>query len=397
MSLTKEVLNFVKMHKDADVTKLLLSKQDLEGDVLKYAIQQIAGRQYAQSKLPSWSEKDTLEYPIHLSLEQCSSELTARYKAEIVPKGKSFIDLTGGFGVDCAFISNSYISSTYVERNKELKNIVAYNYKQLGLESIECKCADAVTYLEHVEPVDTIFIDPARRGTDGSKLVSIGDCEPNVLDLLSLFKLKCRYLIIKLSPMLDISLALRELPLNVDSVHVVSVHNECKELLFVIDFHKSCILPKIHCINLLDLNSRDSYTFNLALEEAVDVCYTDKLLDYLYEPNSSILKAGAFNSLAVTNSLLKLHVNSHLYTSSDLIERFPGRKFKVNGVYSFDKKSIKELKSKIDQANITIRNFPSSVDALRKRLKLKDGGAAYLFATTLLKDKKVLIHCNKIV
>lgn len=396
MVISDKIWDFVQEHRNSDVVKLLLGRQTLFGDELKVAVRQIEGYQYALRKLPKWSKVERLVYPIHISLEQCSSELTAQYKASIIPEGKHLIDLTGGFGVDCFFLSQKFESSTYVEQNTVLFEVVANNYKLLEMVQTTCVNADSASFLKDTTPVDCIFIDPARRGKGGGKLVSIADCEPNVIDLMPLLKEKTRYLFVKLSPMLDISKALSELT-HVTDIHIVSVDNECKELLLLFDFKtKEVFEPIVHCVNLRNGESQVGLSFYMSEERSVNALQALELGNYLYEPNASVLKGGAFNLVAVKTETKKLHVNSHLYTSEELVADFPGRSFRVVNTYQFDKKSIKKLKTAVQKANIAIRNFPSTVDTLRKKLQLQDGGDNYLFATTLSDGQKILIHCHKI-
>lgn len=394
MSISQEIWTFVDEHRSSDVVKLLFSKNGLEGDDLKFAVRQIEGYQYALKKIPSWSANNRLIYPLHLSLEQCSSELTARYKMGLT-SGESMIDLTGGFGVDCYFIAQNFKSATYLERSEYLAEVVAENYKTLQADHINCIYGDSTVYLKETTPVDFIFIDPARRGTDGGKLISIADCEPNVVELIDLFRLKTKKLLIKLSPMLDISKALTELQ-NIGEIHVVAVDNECKELLFLLDFESDIQTEcKIICVNLHAKGRIERFDFRTSEEREAVAISTATLGKYLYEPNATILKAGAFNLISERLALQKLHMNSHLYTSGELVEDFPGRTFEVIAVYGFDKKSIKALKTTVDKANISIRNFPATVDSLRKKLAIKDGGEDYLFATTLNNGDKAIIHTRK--
>lgn len=388
------IWKFVEKNKQQSVSQLLLSKQKLTNDELKFAVRQIEGAQYAKRKIPSWYEVDRIQYPLHISLEQCSSEVTARYKASLI-SGENFVDLTGGFGVDCAFIAESFKSGVYVEQQKYLQEIVAYNYKLLGLTCIDCVNDKTEHFLSQLSKVDAIFIDPARRAIDGGKVVTIADCEPNILELLPILKAKCSTLLIKLSPMLDITLALNQLGENVATIHVVSVNNECKELLFLLDFTKTNTQPLLTCVNF---NGVDKQIFSFTIEKERETIPTlsSSIESYLYEPNTSILKSGAFNILTKQFNIKKLHINSHLYTSSEQIDNFPGRIFKVVETYSFDKQSLKSLKNKLLKANLAIRNFPSSVENLRKKLKIKEGGQDYLFATTTADDRHRLIHCVKV-
>ena len=397
---------FIREHRFDDVRKLAFAPSP-EGVDLPFALSQISGRQVIKTKVPSWYENDLIIYPKHLSLEQCSSEATAKYKASLV-KGDSLVDLTGGFGVDCAFMSSPFKSVIYVERSEELCNIAGNNFNVLGLKHIQVVHKQAADYLDKISKVDCIYIDPARRDGAGEKVVSIQDCEPNIIELKEQLLNKAETVMVKLSPMLDISLALQSLP-ETTAIHVVSVAGECKELLFILKnrFLTSRFLTSsgmsnlplpslkgdsvhICCINILKSGIVQEFSF-LKSEEQCVIDYTSEPQHFIYEPNASILKAGAYKSIAHVFNLKKLHPDSHLYTSDQLVKNFPGRIFKFIAAFSFNKKEIKENLNHVEQANISIRNFPGSVDELRKKLKLKDGGNIYLFATTLYNGKKVIL------
>lgn len=391
IQISSETELFILQHQTDDVRSLALQSPKHPEIDMPTAITQIAGRQVAAEKIPSWAEVDNIWYPRHLSMEQCSSELTARYKASLA-QGKSFADLTGGFGIDCAFLSAGFSTATYVERQEELCEIAAHNFPLLGLPHIQVKNEDAVAYLKSMSPADYLFIDPARRNEHGGKIVAIKNCEPNVSELEELLLSKASQVMIKLSPMLDLSLALKELR-HTQQVHVISVNNECKELLLILG-QELMTEPTIHCVNL-STKDEPCFVFTRRQEKDCECTYTDRIGSYLFEPNASILKAGAFQSIAAAYSVKKLHPNSHLYTSDEPVEHFPGRAFRVTGQCTFNKNEIKEALGELKKANITIRNFPASVAELRKRTKLADGGSVYLFATTLYNEQKLLIRCEK--
>lgn len=387
MQFTPDIWQFIRDHQHDDVRTLALQAKKYPQMDMPLIINQIAGRQTAEHKIPSWYAAEGIIYPVHLSLEQCSSELTARYKASLL-SGDTFVDLTGGFGIDCAFLSAGFRQATYIEQQKELCDIATHNFNLLGLQHITVLNRDSVEALHEISPADCIFIDPARRNEHGGKTVLISDCEPNVAALEELLLQKAKRVMIKLSPMLDLSLALRTLK-HTTEVHVISVQNECKELLLILEnTHKEI---SIHCVNFTHKDTQE-FTFTSEEEAGTMVQYTNQVAAYLYEPNASILKAGAFRAIASRFALKKLHPNSHLYTSDVEIKNFPGRCFKVDAVGSIKDKI---LLAGLSQANITVRNFPMSVAELRKRIKLKDGGDIYLFATTLSDDKKVLVKCSK--
>jgi hypothetical protein len=307
--------------------------------------------------------------------------------------GNTFVDLTGGFGVDFAFISSKFKEAYYVEKQKGLCEIAAHNFHVLGLSSARIVSADAIEYLKKMPPVDVIFIDPGRRPTSGKKVFSIEESKPNLLKIQDLLLEKAGSVLVKLSPMLDISLALKLLK-NVAEIHVVSLENECKELLFLLKKHfRSEVL--ITCVNLCKKNNQPEISFFQSQERAKQISYTSEIESYLYEPNTSLLKAGFYKSLTDLYPIHKFHTDSHLYTSSKFIPDFPGRVFETEAYSSLNKKEVKTILSEIDKASIAVRNFPLSVAELRKRLKIKDGGDTYIFATTLANAKHVLIKSKK--
>lgn len=393
MQLNKETIAFIEEHLHDDVRALALKAGKLPQVDLTAALTQIAGRQIAAVKIPSWQLVKEILYPQHLSMEQCSSEVTARYKAELV-SGDTLCDLTGGFGVDCAFLSAGFKQVTYVEQQSSLCELAANNYRVLGLNHIKLVNEDGVAYLEKMEPVDCIFMDPARRNEHGGKTVAIADCTPDVGALQCLLNHKAQRVMIKLSPMLDLALTLQTMHSTCE-VHIVSVNNECKELLLVLAAGVQTAEPEIHCVNLTH-KGKQCFSFTRSQEQEATCTYADDTALYLYEPNASILKAGGFKVLSAAYCMKKLHPNSHLYTSDELVADFPGRVFRIEKSYSFNKKEMKDLLGNISKANISIRNFPSTVDELRKRTKLKDGGDVYLFATTLNSGDKVLLECYKV-
>lgn len=394
MELSAETLHFIEEHKEDDTRTLALQSSKYPKVDMSAAVIQIAGRQIAARKVPSWYKVFGLYYPRHLSMEQCSSEATAAYKASLL-RGETFADLTGGFGIDCAFISRNFHRADYVERQEELCKLALHNFPLLGLEHICVHHQDGVEYLKAMTPVDCLFLDPARRDEHGRKTVVIADCEPDVSALESLLVEKAETVMVKLSPMLDLSLALNELK-TVRQVHILAVNNECKELLLILQKKAISSQVSIHCEHITGSGITQHYSFTPEAEKNVFCPLASSVSTYLYEPNAAILKAGAFRSLTQSYSVDKLHTNSHLYTSSTLLPDFPGRRFQVEAVSGFGKKELKAFLNGIDKANITVRNFPLSVAELRKRLKLKEGGEEYLFATTLSDERKVLIKTRRI-
>ncbi len=390
MNIDPELSAYIHTHREDDVRRLALSDQKRLGDSLNYAMNQISGWQKAKEKIPSWCEIEGLVYPPHLSMEQCSSEQTATYKASLV-KGDSFTDLTGGFGVDFTFIARNFKQATMVERNTGLCEIAMHNLPLLGLPHAKVVNGDGIDHLYQMSPVDVIFIDPARRDQQGRKTVSIADCEPNLLEVLETLRTRAGKILIKYSPMLDITLAVKELK-NVESVHIVSVDNECKELLFLLS-EEATESPQFHCINLTR-KGETRYTFTMEEERNATIRQAGEIGTYLYEPYSSLMKAGAYKSLCTHFPVEKLAVSSHLYTSDEPINDFPGRTFRVIDTFTLNKKEVKEHLGNVKRANIAVRNFPLSTNELRDRLKIKEGGDIYLFATTLM-EKRLVIMCEK--
>ena len=389
--MNKATKDFIREHAYADVRQLALqAKKNPEVD-LTYALEQIAGRQKAKMKLPSWAKIDGMVYPPHISMEQCSSELTAKYKAEIVPCGNYFVDLTGGFGVDFSFIAKTFKHAVYVERQEHLCAITSENFRLLGLDNAEVVNADGIEYLHQMDHADLVFIDPARRDDHGGRTYGIADCTPNVLEVMDELMLKTNMLLLKLSPMLDWRKAVRDLG-GASEVHIVSVDNECKELLIMV---KHDVQPiKVVCVNLFSNEEREVFEFDDT--ESTPLRQNISSKTYLFEPNTSIMKAGCFDEIQARFPVAQLDNNSHLFVSDHEIPDFPGRRFKIEHVTSMNKRELKEALTGIDRANIAVRNFPVSVAELRKKLKLKDGGDVFIFATTVAKEGHQLFICRKI-
>jgi hypothetical protein len=378
---------FIEEHLNDDVHELALKHSNAKVD-MALALRQIEARQLLRKKVPSWSNNPDLLFPPHLSIEQSSSEATAFYKASLL-HGERFADLTGGLGVDCYFISQHFRHSDYVELHPELCELAKHNFSVLA-GGITVNNASAASYLSHCDPVDCIFLDPARRDNYGRKTVSIADCTPNVIELQDLLLSKSQKVMVKLSPMLDISLALKELH-HVKEVHIVAVGNECKELLFILEpnFEGE---PVFTCVNLH--SNQHAVSFTLEEERVATLQLAKEVGRYLYEPNTAVMKGGCYKLLTQRFAIQKLHRNSHLYTSETLIEGFPGRIFEVDDCAVFGKKT-KTLLSGVEKASIAVRNFPLTVAELRKSLHIGDGDQVYLFATTLSDERKVIIKAQK--
>ena len=391
--MNQATIDFIHEHAEADVRQLALQGTKNPEVDLSFALEQIAGRQKAKTKLPSWAAVDGIVYPPHLSMEQCSSEQTARYKALIAGKGTLIVDLTAGFGVDMAFMSQAFQKAIYVERQAPLCAISSENFKLLGLNHIEVICADGIDYLHQLEHADLIFLDPARRDNHGARTYGIADCTPNVLELRDELLKKADRVMLKLSPMLDWRKAVEDLG-HVNEVHIVSVDNECKELLLILTKEKKPL--KLLCVNndqVFEGDQGDWLNERSIAEIRVPVPMSSQA--YLFEPNASIMKAGCFTLLEQRFNVSQLDKNSHLFVSDKDCSDFPGRRFTIEKTTSMNKRELKTALAGIDKANITVRNFPLSVAELRKRLKLKDGGNLYLFATTLADGQHQLFLCRK--
>ena len=393
LGMNQATIDFIHEHAEADVRQLAFQGTKNPEVDLSFALEQIAGRQKAKTKLPSWAAVDGIVYPPHLSMEQCSSEQTARYKALIAGKGALIVDLTAGFGVDMAFMSQGFQKAVHVERQAPLCAISSENYKLLGLNHIEVICADGIDYLHQLEHADLIFLDPARRDDHGARTYGIADCTPNVLELRDELFEKADRVMLKLSPMLDWRKAVEDLG-HVNEVHIVSVDNECKELLLILSKEEKPL--KLFCVNNDQVFEGDQGDW-LNERSIAEIRVPDPMSSqaYLFEPNASIMKAGCFTLLEQRFNVSQLDKNSHLFVSDHDISDFPGRRFTIEKTTSMNKRELKTALAGIDKANITVRNFPLSVAELRKRLKLKDGGNLYLFATTLADGQHQLFLCRK--
>ena len=486
--------DFIRQHQDDDVRQLAFLGSKYPEVDMPFALDQIRGRKMARVKLPRWASLEGIIYPPHISMEQCSSESTALYKAELaarllgqpVPSSENekecekasnshfskicefasegavdsesaknegtcrkeqiltktgenvnetkekaheedfseeieFVDLTGGFGVDFSYIAARLgMKSMYVERQAHLCEAAKENFERLELKNAIVKNGDGIEVLHSFHPkikdaasaddslgitydqsrsllktklgLKIIFIDPARRDDAGNKVVSLKDCTPDVTVLQEEMLLKADYVIIKLSPMLDWHRAISELS-HVREVHIISVNNECKELLLVLSARNMGGNLRIYCIN--DAQSFVCEELDMETSSVKIVPSTLEEMRYLYEPNASLMKAGCFGVLSERYDVRMLSKNSHLFVSQAPIEAFPGRSFRIIAVSSFNKKELKRHLSGITKANIATRNFPLSVAELRKRLKLKDGGETYIFATTLSDESHVLVITDK--
>lgn len=394
---------FIREYRERDIRQLALQANRFPDVDMPYALDQIQGWQIARRKLPKWAACDGVIFPPHLSMEQCSSEPTAQYKlnlamewAERVGHASRMTDLTGGFGVDFSFTSCAFAAATYVERNEQLCHIVEHNLPLLGLNNATVVCADAVEYLSTVEPQTMLFLDPARRDEHGAKTVMLADCTPDVVQLLPQLLEKSRFTMLKLSPMLDWHKAVDDLQGTVREVHIVSVGGECKELLLVLSTVVESEL-KVYCADLStasDTSSLFVYTPGSSAPVA-NSTFNIQHSTFLHEPNASIMKAGCFDELAAAYGVSPVSRNSHLFLSDEPIEDFPGRSFVVERVTTMNKGELRKALVGIEKANIATRNFPLTVAELRKRLKIKDGGDVYIFATTTAEGEHLLLISRK--
>lgn len=388
--MNKDTRKFIQEHRNDNVHTLALQAGRYPTVDIREAVTQIEGWQTAKAKLPEWAEKEGIIYPPRISMEQCSSQATALYKASLV-QGTSIADLTGGFGIDSSYLARKFEKAFYIERNPQLCEIARNNFSVMGLQHITVTNGECEEILPTLPLLDWIFIDPARRDGDGRKVVALADCTPSVTELEEKLLKKSNNIMIKCSPMLDIAVAHHELK-SISEIHIVAANNECKELLLILTRNGGNIVT--HCVNITG-DCKETFSFTADEEAASNSTYAGEPGQYLYEPNAAIQKAGCHRALATATGCIKLHPSSQLYTASNLITDFPGRKFRIIKSYGFTKSDIKELAT-LKKANITIRNFPDRVEQLRKRLKLADGGNNYIFATTLADGHKVLILCEKI-
>lgn len=392
------IMEFILQHRNDDVRKLALQASKHPDIDFRMALEQIAGWQAARVKLPSWAECDGVVFPPHISMEQCSSEHTALYKQSIARRlfadagsafhGK-FMDITGGFGVDFSFMAQAFKEATYVERQQHLCDIAHNNFTVLGLSNAKVVCGDGVEYLQDCDNVDFLYLDPARRDNTGGRTYAIEDCTPNVIAIKDLLLSKAACVMVKLSPMLDWHKAVRDIG-DVSEVHIVSVKNECKELLVVMQ--RGFLKTKVFCVNDNDEEVfflDDKYQELLADEDVILPTY------YLYEPNASLMKGGELGILSEEYNVKKIGSHSNLFISAELVD-FPGRRFHIEAITTMNKKELRASLSGITKANIATRNFPLTPEELRKRLKLKDGGNTYIFATTDTLDRHILLICRKV-
>jgi len=392
---------FILEHLTADVRTLALSAHP-DGVDMQYALTQISGWQAARVKVPLWADTEGIVYPKHLSLEQCTSQYIAQYKASFVEGllgcGFRMADITGGMGVDCFFISAGAAKVYYNEMSAELCDCARINFKALGRQEIEINCGTAEDYIAGLTPdsLDLIYLDPARRGDAGRKLVSISDCQPDTVALQDDLLRVAPNVMVKLSPMLDISRALTELR-HVSHVFIIGLEGECKEITLLMQRG----FDAEPTITAVDINQNGTPQPAVSSAKSVDAALPQPIADssslqpgtYISEPSAPYMKSALFRTIAAQTTTALLHPDTHLFWSKEKPENFPGRTFQIQGIIPFDKRSLSALVK--TQANLSVRNFPESAPALQRRLKLRDGGPRYLIATTLSDSRRVILDLKK--
>ncbi len=403
---------FITQNLDADIRDLALRHAGRTDIDLPYALDQIAGRRTAQTKLPLWAATDGIIYPPHISMEQCSSEQTARYKAKVAqrliaelpvlpvlpPNPTTLIDLTGGFGVDFSFLAPLFDKAVYIERQSHLCDLSRHNMAALGITQAETVCGDCAQIIGEISHATLIYADPARRSASGSRTFAISDCTPDVLAMKETLIDKADFTMLKLSPMLDWRKAAADMGSHVGEVHIVSAGNECKELLLVMS-HKFTGLERIYCVNddqTFSFTPSQTSQSSLSFHQSQSSQHSQSSPPAcLYEPNASLMKAGCFALIEQRYACRQVSRDSHLFLSSEPIPSFPGRGFAIRAITTMNKRELKAALGGTGQANVSVRNFPMTADALRKKLKLKDGGDTYIFGTTTADNRHVLIICEK--
>lgn len=386
--LNTDIQFFIDNNLNEEPTYLILKGASFPQVQIQEIVGQIISKKKCKKKLPTWFNTSLIYYPNRINIEQTSSEITANYKAALVT-GNILIDISGGFGVDCYYYAKKIKNVIHCEIISDLSEIVHYNYKILQVENVKTVAEDGLDYLrKSAQKYDWIYADPSRRNKTKGKVFLLDDCSPDIpinLDLLFTFS---NNLLLKISPLLDISHTAKTM-INTKEIHVVAVDNEVKELLFILEKN---YFGEIN-IKTINIKKNEIETFESSFKKEVNASYSLPAA-YLYEPNSAILKAGLFTEISTQLLVSKLHMNSHLYTSSELID-FPGRRFKIINTTRFDRKKLMELIPS-QKANITTRNFPLSVAQIRKKTRIKEGGNVYLFFTTDIRNKHIVLVCEKV-
>ncbi|MGK0413173.1 MAG: 16S rRNA G966 N2-methylase RsmD [Polaribacter sp.] len=385
--LNDDVQQFIADNLKIDITKLILKGSPFPTISVQELANQIVAKQKSEKKLSTWFSAKNIYYPAKISIEQTSSEITANYKSKII-SGDTIIDLTGGFGVDCYYFSKKFKKVIHCEINEDLSSIVHYNYQQIKGNNITIFSGNGFDFFKGASQVfDCIYIDPSRRNDSKGKVFLLKDCQPYIPPKLNFLFTKATHILIKVSPILDITNTIKDLK-NVKEVHIVAIHNDVKELLFLLEKNYTSTIK----IKTIHFKKETLETFDFDYLEEVTSAYSEPLT-YLYEPNSAILKSGGFHQISKKLNVYKLQQHAHLYTSEKLI-KFPGRTFEIKNTIPYDKKKLLKLLPE-KKANITTRNFPKTVTQFRKETKIKDGGDIYIFLTTDQNNKPLIILCNK--
>jgi len=385
--LHTKVQDFINENLNTDIAKVILKGSPFDTVSIQELANQILAKKKSQTKLPTWFFADNIFYPPKISIEQTSSEITSKYKENLL-SGNKIIDITGGFGIDAFYFSKTFKEVIHCEINPELSEIVQHNFNQLKADNINCFAGNGLELLKDKnQHFDCIYVDPSRRNDAKEKVFLLKDCEPNIPPKLDFLFTKADKILIKNSPILDITSTINELKF-VKEIHVIAVNNDVKELLFLLEKNYRDSIE----IKTINFTKKGNQSFNFLYKNQKEATY-QKPLSYLYEPNSAILKSGGFQEVSSVLKVDKLHQHSHLYTSDKLTD-FPGRTFKIEQVLNYDKKKLKRILHN-KKANITTRNFPKSVAQIRKEINIKDGGNIYLFFTTDFNDKKTVIVCTK--
>lgn len=395
--MDRQTKEFIQLHISDDVHSLALQSKRYPEIDMPLVIRQISGRQKIKTKVPSLFENDEVLYPQLLSVEQSSSEITAQYKAGLI-SGKSLVDLTGGFGIDFIFISKNFEEKVYVETNLALCTLAEHNFRVLGLTDYKIYNQNAEDFISQIPYLECIYIDPHRRSDTGRKTILIEDCEPDV-SILRVYLKKSKLVMIKLSPMLDISRALKSIP-ETTEIHIVAVENECKEVLLIMDNSvsiRSNDLTSNIGIKTINFHKGIKQCFDFILEDEINLAakFTSESLKYIYEANAAIMKSGAFKSIAEKFSLKTFHPNTRLYTADNLIINFPGRIFEVLKSYGSNKKELQELKKNYPNASVNLRNHPLTVETFRKKYGIKEGNTIFIFGCRVLDETIRYLVCKK--
>ncbi len=386
--LNKEVQQFISENVYTEPTTLILKGSPFDRISAKELVDQIVSKQRSKKKLHTWFSTENIYYPSKISIEQSSSEITAHYKTTLV-YGDSIIDICGGFGVDAYYFSKQFKNLIHCELNEELSEIVHHNFHQFTIKNCTFFSGDGIEFLKNTdEHFDCIYIDPSRRNDAKGKVFLLKDCLPNVPENLELFFSRSNQILIKNSPILDITNTINELQ-SVKEIHIVAVNNEVKELLFLLE---NAYQQEIK-IKTVNFQKKITQEFEFIYQQKASSEYSTPLT-YLYEPNAALLKSGGFHQISSQLNLYKLHQHSHLYTSNELLE-FPGRRFTIEHIIPYNKKKIARLLPN-NKANITTRNFPKTVAEIRKQTNIKEGGNTYLFFTTDHSNKLIVIFCQQI-